>query len=437
MQNSFSLFENFIDKINQKQIPLVNLRYKPYDSMNAYSGDYDFFTSKEYIPEILQTIFDLASAFNISFTIDLTKYTKTKIVLFDDYNKNIILEIWSSLEVRDHDKQTLKYIFWEDVKNHLVEGVNTKYALPLEIEALYYLSHLSTKSKNLNAPEIQKRVNYYKEELKNNDKVLQLYINLSNNAENINKVSSKANKILVELGILNDRKNFKMILKETKLKIVSELHKNKSSLLKAQRFIPVMGPDGVGKTTIIESICKKFQKGAKYYRFKKTYRGSIIYNAIYPILKASAKKRLNMKKIDKNQVDDLYGNLIFYIALLKYSIFIIINLIFRKFRFADRFFYDLFLKNIRFIDKNATLRENWEILLKRTPKVFWLIQLDAPNDVILSRKRELSENDLNLYRKETFKLYINKPSILYTYINTSTDIDTCTNILIKNSEYLK
>ncbi|MDQ1341300.1 MAG: hypothetical protein QG567_2458, partial [Campylobacterota bacterium] len=132
MQNSFYLFENFIDKINQKQIPLVNLRYKPYDSENAYSGDYDFFTSKEYIPEILQTIFDLASALNISFTIDLTKYTKTKIVLFDDYNKNIILEIWSSLEVRDPDSQTLKYIFWEDVKNHLVDGTNTKYALPLE-----------------------------------------------------------------------------------------------------------------------------------------------------------------------------------------------------------------------------------------------------------------------------------------------------------------
>ncbi|MDQ1339640.1 MAG: hypothetical protein QG567_793, partial [Campylobacterota bacterium] len=324
-----------------------------------------------------------------------------------------------------------------DVKNHLVDGANTKYALPLEIEALYYLSHLSTKSKNLNAPEIQKRVNYYKEELKNNDRVLQLYINLSNNTENINRISSKANKLLVGLGVLNDRRNFKMLLKEAKLKIVSELHKNKSSLLKAQRFIPVMGPDGVGKTTIIESICKKLQKGAKYYRFKKTYRGSIIYNAIYPILKASAKKRLNMKKIDKNQVDDLYGNLIFYIALLKYSIFIMINLIFRKFRFADRFFYDLFLKNIRFIDKNATLRENWETLLKRTPKVFWLIQLDAPNDVILSRKRELLENDLNLYREETFKLYINKPSIVYTYINTSADINTCTNILIKNSEYLK
>jgi hypothetical protein len=434
MHSAFDLLNMFVRNIQEKKIPLVDVRYKEYSIEAAYSGDYDFFTSSVYLDEILNTLFILATELQICFTIDRSKSTKTRIVLFENSGKTIFLEIWTSLEVKDPHKKTLQYIFWEDLLNHLDRSV-FPVKLPIRIEALYYLSHLYTKRKNLTSPDIQKRLHYYAQHCKLED-ISSLYDELMRRGGAIHEISHRANMFLMEMGVLKANNAFRLRLLELKIKIFSEFRKNKADILKFQRFIPVVGPDGVGKTTLIESLIKSFQKRSQYYRFKKTYRGSFIYNAIYPLLKLRTKKYLNVTKIDKNQVDDLYGNFIFNIALIKYTLFIATNLLIRKFRFADRFFYDLILQNMRFDNKISGLRENWRSLLKKTPNVFWLIQLDAPDTVIHERKKELSEADILTYRLEIFKLYLHKPSIHYTYINTANTLETCTEILLKNSKSL-
>ena len=438
MPDSLTLLERLLETINKNSIPLVKLRYKPLERPGAFSGDFDFVTSEASLNQILQTIFDLATDMNISFSIDRTKFTKTKVTLFDTADQYIELEIWTILEVKDPARRTLRYIFWEDLAAHLVREENGIAALPLELEALYYLSHLFTKTKNLEGEEIRLRLEYYRTKLDetNKQQTLELFNMLIDGESTLREAALSANTELIDRGILLERMRLASRKKEYRLKTRTEWYTFKNSLRKLERFIPLVGPDGVGKTTLIESLSEAFKKRSRYYRFKKTFRGSIIYNTIYPILKRMALRRMQMKKIDKNQVDDLFGQTIFYIALIKYTLFILTNLIIRKYVFADRFFYDFLFQDMRFADRPATLRTNWKTLLKRSPGTYWLIQLDAPADVIFQRKQELSREDIATYRKEIFHFYLGKPSVLYTYINTANPLETCIGVLNKNSRII-
>lgn len=198
--------------------------------------------------------------------------------------------------------------------------------------------------------------------------------------------------------------------------------------LKKIRIIPLIGPDGVGKTTLLSNVLESIEENTISKRFKKIVRRSIIYNICHPINKNIIKFQIG-RKPEKDQHDDLTAKLIIFAGVLYYPYMRILSLLKNKIIFIDRFFNDALLENISFKEKETHLRKNWKFLLNFIPKTLWNIHLDAKSEIILERKDELTSDDINKYRELNFKIYLEKPSLIYSYVNTSNDLEICSKIV--------
>jgi len=204
----------------------------------------------------------------------------------------------------------------------------------------------------------------------------------------------------------------------------------KVKLIKKLNIVPVIGPDGVGKTTLLTEVMNQITQKIFYKRFKKIVRRSIIYNFLQPINKYFLTKKLG-KKPEKDQHDDIHYFLSIFAGLGYYPYLFYKSLVKKNLVILDRFSYDYLLENISFMDKSTVLRKNWKFLLNFIPRPLWLIHLDATPEIILARKEELSGDDIIKYQKLNFEIYLKKPSVIYSYINTGIDLVQCKNILIK------
>ncbi len=430
--NTINFFINFLEKLKHNRVHMVSLRYKKIHKDVAFSGDYDFIVSENSVDMILKTLFELAQNSSINFVINRAKFGKIKISIYNQTGtKSIDLELWTHLEVKDDN--TLSYIFYEDISSHIIIEKDYSCSLPLEIEALYYLSHLKTKNKDLSKDEIQMRLKHYRDSLKNNyPQLFQYYTAVIDDISSIKKYASKANSLLVEKEILFTRKD-KMKLKQERIRRFKiSKHRIYSQYLRAFKIIPVVGPDGVGKTTVIESIKEHSYSKVSSYRFKNLFRHNIIYQISRYFLQNNLPK-----ETPKNQYDDFYGELIIYIALIYFPFLAFRNLLSSKFLFTDRFFHDFIIKDTRFLDKEALLRENWKALLKKVPNSFWFLHLDAPTKTILKRKQEMNQEAIDTYRYNIFTMYLQKPSIIYSYINTSLPLQNSTHVLMETAKTIK
>jgi thymidylate kinase len=428
MHPTISFLGNFLDELKRKRVKIVPLRYKPLSEEFAFEGDYDFVSSFESVNEILKTLFLLASSANVNFTINRLRFGKLAITIYSGIDdKTILLEIWNFLDVK-YDS-ALPLILWEDIEPVLIFDEEKGYCFPLEIESLYYLSHLKSKKKELSVPLIQKRLHHYKDALvAQNSDISILYDELLSAKIDRDEAGSRANILLHEHKILFGKDDTKRSGEVQKLRMRTSLHRIYAQILKKNKIFPVVGPDGVGKTSIIEALKSKVASKIKYYRFKGLFRHTLLYKIIRPFL---FKKK---DKMEKNQYDDINGVWMFYIALLHFPFLLLARAISAKIYFSDRYFHDWILQDTRFLDKRASLRTNWKTLLHRAPNSYWFIHLDAPNEVILSRKDELNNDAIDTYRNDIFIMYLEKPSLLYSYINTSLPLEICTDNLLHLSK---
>lgn len=425
---TLSFFKELLDTLAQKKIVMASLRYKPLEERVAFSGDYDFITSEENIDAILETLFSQATEARFNFVINRVKYGKIVISLFGTSDaRPIVLEIWTYLEVRF--EKTLSYLFWEDVEPHIICREEMGYTLSLEFEALYYISHLKTKKKDLTLPLIRERLDYYSEVLKEGyPEYRQWYKALAEDSSLLGEIGTRANNALVEKKILFTAREREKAGMAKRLRLRISMHRIYSQWLRWMKITPVVGPDGVGKTSLIEALKKRSRSKIKYYRFKNLYRHNLLYQLSFPFL-----NRKLETAVAKNQFDDIYGAWLVTIASLRFPLLALITLLGRRFFFSDRFFHDLILQDTRFPEKKARLRGNWKALLKKTPRTFWFLHLDAPTEVVLSRKQELNGDAIDCYRREVFRMYLEKPSRIYSYINTANSIETCGEVLMKTA----
>ncbi len=425
---SIAFLKAFLERLKNDKIIMAHLRYKPLTEEMAFNGDYDFITAPENIDPILKRLFEMASKQNVNFVLNRVKHGKVMVYLYSGTDdKVILLEIWTHLDVKCDE--TLGYIFWEDLKAHVEYREGYGHALSMEIEALYYLSHLKSKKKDLTIELIQLRLRHYTQQLETSSpEVASWFKTLSKEPSQRDAIAKKANSALVDHKVLYreaDREK-RTIERQTRMKISQ--HRIYAQLLKKVRIFPVVGPDGVGKTSLIEMLKSHSRSKIKYYRFKNLFRHNILYQLSTPFLK----KKLP-EKMEKNQYDDYYGDWIITIAAIRYPFLLLWTLFSKKFYFSDRFFHDFIIQDTRFLEKKAKLRKDWKKLLKKTPNSYWFLHLDAPTDVIIARKDELNREAIDSYRSDVFSMYLEKPSLIYSYINTSLPIETCTNHLLQTA----
>ena len=157
---------------------------------------------------------------------------------------------------------------------------------------------------------------------------------------------------------------------------------------------------------VIEGMKAVLPGKFRYFRFKMQFRKSWLYRILYPLLRNSLRRHLGCNPC-RNQVDDSYCGFTLMTGLIRYPLLRLRTWL-AGYYLMDRYFYDHLLVNLRFFNRPNRLLKGWSTWLRFIPRPFWLIQLDAPSEVILSRKKQLTPQDIETVRQWMFEFYLQK-----------------------------
>lgn len=420
-EKGYQAFRELLAEARKIALHLVPIRHRTIDPQSVYEGDFDFLLPAYQREVFLRLAFSVLSRCGLTFTINQSKRQKLQVEIYDpDSERSILMEFWSHLEIKN--RRFAGRIFWETVEP-LLERNETGFSLPPRIEILYYLSHLRVKNKTLQMPEVARRIVHYRT-LAQSAGELEL-VDLLDLLEikGIAVVADRADWFLWEGKVL-EKRNIAVVFQEIRARTWEIIHNEKMRWVRRRPLVPFLGPDGVGKTTLIERLCQAEPKNRRYYRFKRLFRGSIAYQIVYPLLKRLA--AVKTRDLNRNQVDDLSGMVLLPIALLRYPLLVLGMVARRKTWLSDRFFYDLMIDNLRLPSRSLRIRRAWAWLL---PRCGLLVHLDAGETAILARKQELTAEAIVFYREAVFGLYLCQPSAFYAYVNTEMPPEYCVKVL--------
>jgi thymidylate kinase len=218
---------------------------------------------------------------------------------------------------------------------------------------------------------------------------------------------------------INDRKKIRSKLIRKKLYNYAVYHIKKKIFklrqLNRKLIVVIMGIDGAGKTTLIRELEKEL---SGVFNVRTTYMGWHDFY-LWPI---RIYRHFKYKHIDKDKTKSitdsvkrikLFENIIIFIELYSRYLKSILNGNTEIVLF-DRYFYDSIIRS-----KNHSLET---LLISLVPKPDLFILLDAPNNVLYERKKEISMEKIKLLKELIYSKNYLKPIIIDTYEN---DIFTC------------
>ncbi|MFT6364562.1 MAG: thymidylate kinase [Planctomycetota bacterium] len=419
----FDAFQAFLHGAAEAGIAFAQIRHRDVTEEIALSpGDYDFFVDEKDIEAFLAHLHKRAAANCLPLLICRQKREKAKVTLFSrDGADSILMDLWIRLEVKDPKRRSRRHIMARDIVPHLEVRDGVMYLAP-RIEALFYISHLFTKSKDLRAVQVRERLGHYAQTMVDQPDIRDLFDRLIQGGE-LESAAAEANGRLVCMGILRPRLSGPHAGKDLATYLGDRLYKLRRKLVAKRKFIAVVGPDGVGKTTLIQAACSCLAKGGRDFRFKKLYRHATLYKLLFPGLRRKYNRAAGMA-LEKNQIDDKAGSFIFWMAWYRYFLLALLRL--RKpLTLVDRYYFELLIQDLRFQEKLPTLRPRWRSMLNRVPMPRMVLHLDAPNEVIASRNEELRSEGVDAYRTQMFAMAQKRGVPFYLYLNTSNSVEQC------------
>ncbi|MZI95732.1 hypothetical protein F9817_21345 [Vibrio sp. CAIM 722] len=390
----------FFSAAQQQALPFVFIRPKPIREPDIYQGDFDLLVNPEALNDLLRLFHRICSANAINFRIERVKYEKTTVTLFAHSLEHCVeFDIWTELDIKDRLLPKGTHIPWYKLaeQQQIIEKEG-HFTLSDNIAALFYLSHMHSKHKKLESEEVQYRLNYYRQLPNLDSEVKYLFDDVSEEKMRL------ANKQLQDRGLF---------AQQSQHRLAQVFYRLKKKLAKSSRVIAVVGPDGVGKTTVIKQLTKRYR--AKYYMYKKTFRRSFLYLFLRKL--TWNKIDLQYGPLDKNQYDDIQHIKLFWISLVSgYCKAFLCR--FGKTTIFDRFYIDLLITGSRSMETPLTMYPTSRELIKKAPTPSCIVQLDAPEATILGRKEELSVQHIQQFREMYFELSIASNTPTYVYINT-------------------
>lgn len=370
------------------------IRPKALNISSLFTGDIDMLISPDAYLNFLLCVKNICRKDALSFYVERKKHSKLELSIFDlRSNLEVKFDLWLYLDIRF--ARNKKYISWSTLvdKGEIIDNAGV-YSLEKNFAALFYVSHLHSKKKDLNNLEVKQRIKYFLETCPS-DKVCSFLNNLNQ--------TTYAEVYHYFLDAFYYEKTSKSLSR----KIIYNL---RNALLFSGAC--VVGPDGVGKGTIIDLLIDKTE--SKYYRFKKIFRKSVLYVIQHRLFRD--------KKDSKNVFDEKNRESLFWFSLLRGYLVIVLNLGRKRFVF-DRYFYDLLIDGLR--SENIAIKRGDDLnsKLRLTPSLKTIIQLDAPAIVIRARKAELADDKVDalscLYLECAAKSYPKE----FLYLNTDQSLD--------------
>jgi len=401
-----------LEHLNDLRFPFAELRPKPLTSEECFEGDYDFLYDGEKKYALIKDIIFFLKHKKVPFVILRKNEQKLQVQIFDyDTDRKIILEFWSVCIIRAALKSIHfpSYLTWKDIEQFIHSDADG-YEIHPNVRALIYITHLMARKKDLQKPEVQKRLRYFREQCLSREpgydllkEILQKLASLECDLTDANK---KALDLLKDFGCSRPSKALMYFAKTKFAKLLS-----KSS---PRKIMAVVGPDGSGKTTILKKAITKDDRLLKYYKFKDLYRK---HNGIDKLIR----KHYPVKGLKRNQIDERVSGIHFFSSYIVFFFFKILYS--RRLIILDRYFYDLLLTGIR--DKDGTAHEVWwyNMGLALTPRPRCLLILDVPYEIAQKRKGEIAKEDWDLLFNNYLRCYFSKPSKGLAFCNTDTTVE--------------
>jgi hypothetical protein len=408
---AWRLFTGLFADAQAEGLPLVPLRVRPRDPQTAFGkGDYDLLMPPHGFAHLVRLLGRGASLHRASFSINLVKPQKIQVLMHaPEIGRSIMLEVWTRLQVSDPARRSARAIPWSALETLVRNGPDGP-RLPADIEIAYYVSHLATGHKRLDQPEVVRRLaSYCALSERDAPEVLHLVADLRQPA--LHRAATTANAYLRSRGVLAACGPIKRLQDGCRATIESFARRKRRRAIATCRVTAVTGADGVGKSTVIERLCTTPR------RFKGLYRHHPFYKLV-KILRPGADVGAGGQPLPKNQLDELAVGAMFHLARWSWPWFRMGARVSGR-RCLDRGFPDLLFDGLRGTSPSPQLRQGWQALAQRMPQPDWHIHLDAPDAVILGRKRELSEAALRCYRDGMLAIIAVAPAPAFSRIDTS------------------
>lgn len=402
-------------------LPLVPIRARARDEETATSGgDYDLLMPPDGFPALLQLLWLRALEERGSFSVDGTNPHKIKVYLHvPERHADICLEVWTRLEVRDPARRSARSIAWSALEPRIVATTDGPRLEPA-VEIANYVSHLHSRSKRVGEPLVAERLAAYVELARRHaPETMPLLEGLTN--DRVREAAIAANAHLRRLGVLAERGAVGTALDGTRKGWESARRRRRRRRLERARVIAMTGPDGSGKSTLIERWCASAGGSLRPQRFKGLFRHNPLYAPLH-MLRAGATRRSLGRTPPKNLFDEVNSGAMFRIARTSWPWFRVLAAVGGR-RCLDRGFPDLLFEGLRDPAAMPALRGDWMRLAARMPQPDWHVHLDAPDEVIRGRKQELSVEALRCYREGMARILGVAPPLALSRLDTSAPVD--------------
>lgn len=364
----------------------------------APEADVDALLAPERQETLLRTMVAWASAHGLSLTWDRTHAPKICLALHDPWrDRDVVLEVWTHIEVRDPAGASARVIPWDRVGHRLNEA---------GIRALLYLGHLATKGKDRQRPAVRARLEGWSQ-----DPVAGAQVRaLLEGSLTIDDAATWANARLRDLGILAGPSVADRLAHRQRAR---QRHARRARV--ATGIIAVTGPDGSGKGTVIDHLRQQGRRRSVVVRFKNLFR----HHPVYRLLVACHGRGPGE---EKNQWDERHGRALFRLARQAWP-WLRVRAALGTVQWCDRYWHDLLFDGFRIRSEVPCLTPSWREFVAQVPVPGWHLHLDAPDAVILARKDELPAAALPVYRAGMLDLILARAEPLVTFLQTGGTLD--------------
>lgn len=364
----------------------------------AVDADIDAIADPARRDDLLRHLVAWAAAQGLSLTWDRTHAPKQWIALHDPWSdRDWILEVWSHLEVKDPAGASARVIPWERLAGRLGEP---------GVLALLYLSHLATKGKEPTRPAVRARLTAWQADPVAGAQFQALLAGTTTVAQ----AATWANAQLRALGFLADASTPDLLAHRRRARA---RHARRARI--ATGIVAVTGPDGAGKSTVIDHLRTTVRRRSVVVRFKNLFR----HHPLYKVLVARHGRGADE---EKNQWDERHGRSLFTLARHGWALLRLRSAL-GTVQWCDRYWHDLLFEGLRIRQDDPRLTPDWRTYATRLPVPGWHLHLDAPDEVILARKDELPAAALPIYRAGMLDLMLAVDEPLVTVLHSGGTLD--------------